>query len=297
MKTAMRTSLSLALTTAASLAAPVADFATALEQATSSKAPIAVFLHGSDWNKSGETLLKAWNDPRFSDIAGKDLLMVSIDRKENPSEVEKTAAKRNEACQPPYRSLPAVALYDSDGRLVATRSGIAEIKDSGGLPATVKSMRAALTDRDSLWKRASSSAGVQRASLYGAGLDRMNQGLGPKNLYQPVLDEIRKADPNDQSGYIGKYSFNRDALLSMVMDKAKKNEQAAAEQELDKWLRNPRLSPRQIQELQATRFALYQRWPEKKSQARNALEAMRKADPKSELGLAAASYLKQLKDS
>lgn len=294
---AMRPIILFLTANAAFAAAPVADFASALEQAKSTKAPIAVFLHGSDWNKTGETMLKAWNDPRFADVAGKDLLTVSIDRKENPDEAEKTAAKRNEACQPPYRSLPAVALYDHEGRLVATRSGAAEIKESGGLPATVKSMRAVLTDRDNLWKRAAGSSGAQRASLYGAGLDRMNQGLGPKNIYQPILDEIRKADPNDQSGYTGKYTFNRDALLNMVMDKAKKNEHAAAEQELAKWLKNTRLSPRQIQELHATRFALYQRWPEKKSQARNALEDMRKADPKSDLGLAAASYLKQLKDS
>jgi hypothetical protein len=297
MKLAMRTVILLLTNCLALAAAPVADFATALEQAKANKVPIAVFLHGSDWNKSGETLLKAWNDPRFADVAGKDLLMVTIDQKENPSEAEKAASKRNEACQPPYRSLPAVALYDSEGRLVAARSGAAEIRESGGLPASVKSMRVVLTDRDSLWKRASGSAGVQRASLYGAGLDRMNQGLGPKNLYQPILDEIRKADPNDQSGYTGKYTFNRQALLDMAMDKATKNEQAAAELELNKWLRNTRLSPRQIQELHATRFALYQRWPEKKTQARNALEEMRKADPKSDLGLAAASYLKQLKDT
>lgn len=297
MKHAMRTAILFLTTCLVLSAAPVADFTTALEQAKANKAPIAVFLHGSDWNKAGETLLKAWNDPRFSDVVGKDLLLVSIDQKENPGEADKAAAKRNEVCQPPYRSLPAVALYDSEGRLVAARSGAAELRESGGLPATVKSMRAVLTDRDSLWKRASGSAGVQRASLYGAGLDRMNQGLGPKNLYQPILDEIRKADPNDQSGYIGKYTFNRDALLGMVMDKAAKNEQSVAELELSKWLRNTRLSARQIQELHATRFALYQRWPEKKSQARNALEEMRKADPKSDLGLAAASYLKQLKDS
>lgn len=297
MKHAMRTILLLFSSCLALSAAPVADFTAALEQAKSTKAPILVFLHGSDWNKAGESMRKAWNDPRFPEAVGKDLLMVAIDDKENPSEAEKAAAKRNEACKPPFRSLPAVALYDCEGRLVAVRSGSAEIKESGGLPATVKAMRTALSDRDSLWKRAAGSSGAQRASLYGAGLDRMNQGLGPKKIYQPILDEIRKADPNDQSGYVGKYTFDRQALLDMVMDKAKKNEQAAAEQELNKWLRNTRLSLSQVQELHATRFALYQRWPEKKSSARSALEDMRKADPKSDLGLAAASYLKQLKDS
>jgi len=293
----MRTLLILLSSSLLATAAPVADFATALEQAKTSKAPIAVFIHGSDWNKPGETLAKTWNDPRIADAAGTATLLVSIDCKESPTDAEKEAAKRNEACQPPYRSLPAVALYDADGRLVAVRSGMAEIQAAGGLPATLKSMLAMLNERDALWKRAAGSAGMQRASLFGAGLDRMNQGLGPKNVYQPVLEEMKKADPKDDSGYIGKYSFSHDALLSMVMDKAKKNEQAAAEEELAKWNRNTRLNNRQRQELHAARFALYQRWPEKKSSARSALEDMRKVDPKSDLGLAAASYLKQLKDS
>lgn len=278
-------------------AAPVADFATALEQAKSRKAPIAVFIHGSDWNKAGEVYAKAWNDPRLAEAAGADTLLVAIDRKENPTQAETTAAKRNDACQPPARSLPAVALYDSGGRLVAVRSGIEEIRAAGGLPGTVKSMLAALRQRDSLWQRAAGTSGPQKATLLGGGLDAMDQGLGPKNLYQPVLDEMKKADPADQSGYIGKYTFSSWKLLGMVMDKAKQNEQAAAERELAAWARNTRLNARQRQELHAARFALYQRWPEKKSQTRDALEDMRKADPKSDLGLAAASYLKQLKDS
>ena len=293
----MRSLIILLVTSLLAAAAPVADFATALEQAKSTKAAIAVFIHGSDWNKAGEALAKTWNDPRFSEAAGNTTLLVSIDRKESPTAAETEAAKRNEGCQPPYRSLPAVALYDGDGRLVAVRSGVTEIQAGGGLPATVKSMHAVMTERDALWKRATAASGTQRASLLGGGLDRMNQGLGPKNIYQPVLDDMKKSDPKDASGYIGKYTFSQGALLDMVMDKSKKNEQAAAEEELAKWNRNTRLSPRQRQELHAARFALYQRWPEKKSSARNALEDMRKADPKSELGLAAASYLKQLKDS
>ena len=278
-------------------AGPVADFATALEQAKSSKTAIAVLIHGSDWNKPGEALAKSWNDPRFSESAGKTTLLVSIDRKESPNAAETEAAKRNEACQAPLRSLPAIALYDCDGRLVAVRSGMIEIRASGGLAGTIKSMGALLNDRDALWRRAATAGGTQRASLLGGGLDRMNLGLGPNNIYQPVLDDMKKSDPKDESGYIGKYTFSHAALLSMVMEKSKVNAQAAAEVELVKWNQNSRLATRQRQELHAARFALYQRWPEKKSSARNALEDMRKADPKSDLGLAAASYLKQLKDS
>jgi hypothetical protein len=290
----MRTLIIYLFASVLSFSAPVADFATALEQSKTTKAPIAVLIHGSDWNKQAEVFATAWKDPKFTAATG-DLLLVSIDRKESPSEAEAEAAKRNEACEPPYRSLPCVALYDSEGRLVAVRSGVSEIMASKGLPGTIKSMRAVLTERDALWAKAANANGPQKAILLGSGLDRMNQGLGPKNLYKPVLDQMKAADPKDESGYIGKYTFSHWDLLSMVMDKAKKNEQAAAEEELAKWNRNTRLNARQRQELHATRYALYQRWPEKKDSTRSALLDMQKADPKSDLGIAAAKQLEQLK--
>jgi hypothetical protein len=69
---------------------------------------------------------------------------------------------------------------------------------------------------------------------------------------------------------------------------------AEAETEFAKWDRNPRLSPTQRQELQAAKFALYQRWPEKKNEVRPSLEKMRDIDPKSDLGQAAANYIELL---
>ncbi len=293
---AMRPISLLFLTPLLATAAPVADFEAALAAAKSAQAPIAVFLHGSDWNPAGETMLKTWQDPRIADAAGPATPLVTIDRMENPDQAATEAAKRNAKCDPPVRSLPAVAFYDADGRLVSVRSGLPEIESSGGLPATLKGMRSLLAKRDELWKRATSEQGPKRAALLGAGLDLMNQGLGPKNLYQNVLNDMKQADPKDESGYIGKYTFSPWSLLDLVLEKVKAGDPAAAEAELDRWNRVTRLDKRQRQELHATRFALYQRWPQKKEMARKSLEDMRAVDPGSDLGKAAESYLKQLKD-
>lgn len=293
----MRSLLLLHLSAIATLAAPVADFTTALEQAKTAKSPIAVLVHGSDWNRPGELLAKAWLEPKFQQELGDAVLTVMLDLKEQPTPAETAAAKRNEGCQPPFRSLPAIALYDCDGRLVALRSGVAEIRAAGGLGGTLKAMRRLLAERDAIWRSAHGQAGPRRAVLLGNGLDLMNQGLGPKNCYQPVLDDLRKADPKDESGYLAKYAFSPWTLLESVMNRAAKKEFAAAERETAGWLANPRLSPRQRQEVHAARFALYQRWPERQASARTALEDLRKADPKSDLGIAAESYLKLLKDA
>jgi hypothetical protein len=295
--TAMRSILMLVLTPLLAAATQVADFEAALAKARETKAPVAVFIHGSDWNRPGEELLKVWNDPRLAESAGAATLLVAIDRKENPTDADKATTQRNAKCAPPVGSLPAVALYDCEGRLVGVRSGTPEIDAAGGLPATVRLLLAILHKRDDAWARAASATGPQKAVLLAAGLNAMGQGLGPGNIYQNILDQIKVADPKDESGCASACSFNPWSLLGMVFDKVRGNEHAAAEEELAKWGRNSRLGARQRQELHAARFALYQRWPEKKAMAKRALEDMLAVDPKSDLGIAARSYLGQLKDS
>ncbi|BCU76288.1 hypothetical protein [Luteolibacter sp. LG18] len=272
----------------------VADFTAALEQAKGSKADIAVFVHGSDWNRPGEAAAKIWNDPRFLSGIGPDVLLMDIDRKESPGEADKALAKRNEKGNSAVRSVPAVAVYDSEGRLVGSFSGTAEIEAAGGLIPATKKLLAIRRERDGFWKDAAGASGMMKAGRLGQGLDRMDMGLGPKGIYKPVFEEMKKADPEDKSGYIAKYSFSGEKLVDLALDKAEKKEFGEAEKEFDKWDANPRLSAKQKQELQAARFALYQRWPEKKDKVRPVLEKMRDADPKSELGQAAVNYLNLL---
>lgn len=272
----------------------VPDFTAALAQAKSSKSDIVVFVHGSDWNQAGEATAKIWNDARFLSAIGGGALLVDMDRKESPTDADKELAKKNEKGNPSLRSIPGVALYDSEGRIVGSYSGSDEIEAAGGLIPAVKKLIVTRRERDDFWKSAEGASAIMKAGRLGQGLDRMDIGLGPKNLYKPVLDEIKKVDPDDQTGYVGKYTFSGSALVGMVTDKAEKKEYAEAEKELAKWYANKRLSTRQRQELQAARFALYQRWPEKKDEVPKVLQQMREVDPKSELGLAAESYLKLL---
>jgi hypothetical protein len=270
------------------------DFTAALEQARSSKAKIAVLVKGSDWNRSGEASAKIWNDPRFLSAVGPGVLLLEIDRKENLTSDDEALAKLNEAGNPQVRSIPAVAVYDSEGRLVGSYSGTTEIDAAGGLLASTKKLLDTCTKRDDFWKRAKGASGMMKAGRLGQGLDSMNIGLGPKDVYKPVLEEIRKADPKDKSGYIGKYSFSPTALVAMAIEKADKKQFEEADEEFSTWDANPRLSPRQRQELQAARFALYQRWPERKQDIKPLLEKMHDIDPESDLGQAAATYIEML---
>ena len=272
----------------------VADFTTALERAKTTKANIAVLVRGSDWNRPGEAAAKVWNDPRFLSALGAGVLLLDIDRKENPTSADEDLAKRNEKGDPKVSSIPAVALYDPEGRLVGSYSGTMEIDGAGGLLAAIKKLLQTCRQRDDFWKSAKGGSGMMKAGRLGQGLDSMNIGLGPKNVYKPILEEMQKADPDDKSGYIGKYTFSPESLVGMAIDKAEKQEFAEADKEFSRWDANPRLSPKQKQQLQAARFALYQRWPEKKRDLKPLLGKMRDIDPESELGHAASAYLEML---
>lgn len=269
----------------------VADFSAALDRAKSSKSMIAVLVRGSDWNRPGEVAAKIWNDPRFLSSLGSGVLLLEIDRKENPTEADLVLAKLNEKADPPSRSIPAIAFYDGEGRLIGAYSGMAEIEGAGGLLPATKKLLAVARERDRFWKSATGSSGMMKAGRLGQGLDCMDFGLGPKGIYNPILEEMKKCDPEDKSGYIAKYGFSSEKLVSMALDRAEKKEFADAEREFAEWEANPRLSTKQKQQLQAARFALYQRWPEMKGSMKPLLKKMRDIDPKSELGQAAANYL------
>ena len=273
----------------------VTDFTAALDRAKSSKSSIAVLVRGSDWNRPGEIAAKTWNDPRFLSGLGAGILLVDLDRKENPSEVEKERLKLNEKGNPQVRSIPAIALYDSEGRLIGVYSGSDEIAREGGIFAATKKLLKILRERDEFWKSAKGSSGVMKAGRLGQGLDCMDIGLGPKWIYQPIFDEMHRADPDDKSGYLGKYIFSSESLLDLTLDRAKKGEFAELEKEFAKWDANPRLSARQRQQVEAARFALYQNWPDKKNLMKSTLEKMRDVDPESHLGQAAENYLELIK--
>jgi hypothetical protein len=60
--------------------------------------------------------------------------------------------------------------------------------------------------------------GPQKAAQFAAGLDLLGIGAGPKNAYQQVIEEIKKADPEDRSRALARYSFPGRKLLDLVVD-------------------------------------------------------------------------------
>ncbi len=284
----------LALTVSAFAAERAPDFASALALAQGKPdATIVVLLHGSDWCPPGEPLAKRWTSGEFAGAVSSEVILVAVDRPEKQTDETKALAKKNEKCAVAAQSYPAIAVYDRDGRLFGLRDGLAEITGMGELTVSLGRVSAARRQRDQLWAEAEKMSGPAKAEKLGAGLDLMSQGLGPKDVYKPILEALKKADPEDATGYAATYTFNGRRLLETAVSKGK-DSPAEVEAELNVWSAKKRLSTRQRQELEAARFALYERWPQKKDERKKVLERMHSLDPKSDLGQAAESYLKIL---
>ncbi len=287
--------LSMAMVSILPAAERVEDFSAALEKAKKGGEDIAVLFHGSDWCLPGRPYADHWKSDAFPGAAGDDLLVLDIDRKENAGSDEEALAKRNEACPVKPRSLPAIALFDRQGRLVALYEGTPALDGLGRPEQAIRRAVELREKRDEIWKRAEGERGTRKAGMLAQGLDLMGLGAGPKGAYQPVIEEIRKADPDDRSGALGRFTFPGRKLLDMAVSKGKAGAFAEAEAEIEGWLKKTQLAKSQRQEALAARFALYQRWPEKKAELPAVLKEIERLDPKSDLGQAATAYLEMLR--
>lgn len=281
-----------------SLAAAVqraGDYSEALILSKQHGSDIAVLVVGSDWNQPSKRYAETWNDASFAKTLPENMVLLCWDKVENPDEAAKALAMKNKDCTAAVRSIPGLALIDKDGRLVGTRNGTQELGEPKQLSLHIKNLTATRVQRDELWKRAEQVQGVKRAEELGQGLDVMKQHLGHRKVYDPVFQEMKKADPGDKSGYVGKYQFPGADLAPQVLGKyVQKKLFVEGENYLLQWHRNPRLDPEQRQQLHAARFCLYQHWPEKQSLARKALEDLRDVNPKSVMGQSASRYLAHL---
>jgi len=295
MKLLTRIATAMIFCCAAPAAQRASDYQDAKRLAKENASDIVVLVIGSDWNQPSRRYATAWNDAAFVSSLPPQTILLCWDKQESPDEAAKACALKNKECPAAVRSIPGLALIDQDGRLVGSRNGAQELGDPSMLVRHIKSLVAIREQRDACWKRAEQIQGVKRAEALGQGLDIMGQRLGHAKAYDPVLQEIKKADPDDKSGYVGKYQFPGADLAPHVLSTyAQKKLFSEGENYLLQWHRNSRLDAEQRQHLHAARFCLYQNWPEKQAMVRKALEDLRDVDPKSIMGQSAARYLEHL---
>jgi hypothetical protein len=198
-------------------------------------------------------------------------------------------------------NVPRIALMDSLGRPVASedkpRLGLTPVT----LAARVRELQDVRAKRDALWAQAEKEQGPQKAETLMRSLDLLKLGGSPghQNVYKFVHDQMRAADPKDESGCVRWLQFQPDprcmpALVNPAYKLAgeKKYEEAIAL--LDGELKHPgnrRLTRDHIQRIMMGKFHVYRQWKEHEEQRFDVLREIAALDPSTYLGIGATGYL------
>ncbi len=202
---------------------------------------------------------------------------------------------------------PRIALLDSEGRAVACENKPRLDLTPDALAARVKDLRAVREQRDALWAAAAQTQGVARAELLRQGLDLLGFANWPGNGngYKSVHDQIRAADPRDESGAVRWLGFGGDPKSGVpwaeptwakALDKKDLTDADYAEAlaRIDKELKDPRnrvLDHERIQRIMVAKYHVYKRWPNHQEQRFDVQRAIAAFDPTTFWGIGAVGYL------
>jgi hypothetical protein len=208
---------------------------------------------------------------------------------------------------------PRIALMDSKGRAVAC-----ENKPRLGLTAEtmsnrVKQLREVREKRDALWARAENAQGPEKAELLRKSLDLLGfaNWQGNEDCYKFVHEQIRAADPKDESGAVRWLGFSNDVKGGIPWTEPnwakaldKKDLADADYQEalarIDKELKDPRnrvLDHERIQRMMIAKFHVYKRWPKHEDQMFEVQREIAAFDPDTFWGIGATGFIAMHKRS
>lgn len=251
-------------------------------------ADFVVFYAGPDWRQETTEVIHGLNAPGGRGALSRLTGWASLTAIDLTEENLKKFPERPDFS--PY-DLPALALADAAGRTFAVAEGLT----ATNLPQALGALAAAIPARerrDALFEKAKTAHGIDRAKLYGQGMDQLpiRFSAGRKDL----LNEIKKADPDDASGYTFKYTFSAGGFHESVTGKMiAEKKQAELLTLVDRHLRNPVLQPSQRQALLAAKMQAYRSLNDV-PMAVSTLREIIRIDPRSEHGTGAVQYIRLL---
>lgn len=202
---------------------------------------------------------------------------------------------------------PRIALMDSEGRAVACENKPRLELTSRTMAARIMEMRAVREKRDALWAEAEQARGPAKAELLRRSLSVMGFANwdGNDHCYKFVHDEIRAADPADESGAIRWLGFGSDPRSGVPWAKPSWNDilnkkdltdadYEAAVVSVNKELHDPRnrvLDHEQIQRIMIAKFLIDKRWPGHEDQRFEVQREIAALDSTTFWGIGATGYL------
>jgi thioredoxin-related protein len=251
---------------------------------------------GSDWCSWCIKLHKEVFDlEAFKNAAPKKFVLVELDFPQDKSKLSKEVQDQNAALQKQFsiRGYPTIVLADAQGRPYA-QTGY----QPGGADAYVKhldELQQVKVKRDTAWKKAEGAKGAEKAKLLAEGLKALDTDLAATH-YKPVIDEITKLDPADETGVGGAMTFKSDlAAMNTKLQGGETPDGAAARKAANEFITaHPKITPQQKQETLLGLLNFY-RPPKDNETVLKLMEEVKALDPASDSGQRANDILESVK--
>src|SRR6478609_5618663 len=199
---------------AASAAETFLKYPEAVAAAKAKGGDVVLFVDWPNHAPDSAAVRQVFAAPEFRKSFGESTVWGVYEYTESTTKEEKKPAKGEAPEDAPW-NLPAVQVIDPDGRVFATAEGL-KADTVRAVMAKIPGLLESRRKRDALWTKARAATGVERANLFGAGLDLMPQEHAEAR--KDIVGEIRKADPKDASGYIFKYTFDASDFHEKTVD-------------------------------------------------------------------------------
>ena len=181
------------------------DFEAAKKQAEEENKSLLLDFTGSDWCgwciKLNE---EVFQHDAFKDGVKDKFVLVEVDFPRDNSKLSEETKEQNKMLGEKYavRGYPTILLVDAKGKPFGETG-----YQKGGPEKYVEhldELLAGLKARDEAFEKAAGQEGVEKAKTLLSGLKEME--LGDEMMaqhYADTIEEIKKADPEDQSGFVG----------------------------------------------------------------------------------------------
>ncbi len=264
-------------------AVPAETVVKAKEQAKSSKADYVVLAVGGEWDKFSTRFKKSvWSQPESIAGLAPDTLVTEIVLPQNPSKEEAEAMQtQNKALNSHPQCLPSVMIFDQTGFCYAVFGGDTLAKSPPALSRQMQAAQKLREKRDQMIAKAETLNGVAKATLLGKAGEI--EGL---NRPDSLLKAIKDCDPEDESGYQKRFTFQPWPLHQYIKENAEEGLKV-----MDKMLSDPAYTTEQKQMILAVRGTVLRNNKGSKEDIRANFKKMKDLDPKSMLGKAAANAM------
>ena len=279
----------IALPASLSAKAPKELLKEAQAQAAKSKKDVLMIFTGSSWDKRSKTfedqVLKA--EP-FKKEMGKHFVHVSFDVPKTREEAHEDLLEFEQDYR--FQGIPSVILTDSRGRPYAYSAQIKEKADD--YLKHLKELHKVGVERNKTFQAAAKEKGLKRAELYVKALKALPQNI-IRDYYAPELTLIAEADKEGKTGYVAQIKKEE----ALRQEQARYN-QLFRDKKYDKIIKDARAESAKLKGEEAQRVKLYEvqaLFGQKKyDEAVAAVQALKKLDPKSDLGQRSDRFVTQI---